>query len=244
MIIYTVGDSLSRIYHQLGNVMACDLYGTNESIATQPARGNVENKLSDELRNDLVEMVIPWCKKLASDHYRKISSDRKRFDEDELQSEAFVAACNAAKYYDEKRGVAFTTYVRQWVTTHLTSYTSPTRPINQTTLASVGIESPESVLDHDRDEDDTICFEPVKPDVDQSRLLGYLPENTREIARLCVFEKLSPDRIALQLNIPVKDVKLHMRNAFAKLADIVARDAEPSLWTVGQQEGVNDEAEK
>jgi DNA-directed RNA polymerase specialized sigma24 family protein len=186
------------------------------------------NALSEPERHKLVEKVIPWCRRLARDHATAIRlATGRRLEIDDLEGEAFVAAAEAAIYYDPRRGVGFTTYVRPWVQTHLTQKTDP-----RYTVQAAGMEFPERVADRD---DGPAEVEADTPDADEARLLGNLQEPARTIVRLCVFEGLSPAQVAIQAaGMPYydhgvrrvieadKDVKLIMRNAAAKLARGVA----------------------
>jgi DNA-directed RNA polymerase specialized sigma24 family protein len=42
------------------------------------------------------------------------------------------------------------------------------------------------------------------------------------VVRLSVFDRLTPGRIAVQLDMPLKDVRLHLRNASHKLGKAAA----------------------
>jgi RNA polymerase sigma factor (sigma-70 family) len=176
------------------------------------------NALTEPERQALVIKVIPWCRKLARDHADELSRKGRRVEVEEVESEAFLAATDAAQYYDPRRVAAeFITFVRPWVQNHLTAVTDPRYQVQ-----AVAIEFPERIADRD---DWPAEAEPDGPDADQETQLRNLPEPTRTIVRLSVFDRLPPGRIAAQLGIALKDVRLHLRNAVGRLNRAAESDA-------------------
>jgi RNA polymerase sigma factor (sigma-70 family) len=175
------------------------------------------NSLSGAERHKLVESVIGWCRKLARDFAAARRLAGQRLEVDDIESEAFVAAAEAACYFDPRRGIQFTTYVRAWVDRHLIAVADPRYRIE-----AAAMEFPERVASRDDGPEE---IDPPGPDADARRILGSLAEPARTIVRLSVFDRLSPGRIAAQLGMPLKDVRLHLRNSAAKLNHGSSNDA-------------------
>lgn len=168
------------------------------------------NSLSETERQRLVIGVVAWCRRLARDFAAELPRrGGRRAEVEDLEAEAFVAAAEAAAYFDPRRGVQFTTFVKPWVQTHLIAITDPRYKVE-----AGGMEFPERVAAR---EDGPTEIEADEPDADARRMLAGLPEPTRSIVRLAVFDRLTPGRIAVQLDMPLKDVRLHLRNATDKL---------------------------
>jgi RNA polymerase sigma factor (sigma-70 family) len=157
----------------------------------------------------MILSVTKWCRKLARDHCSEVGRMGRRFEVEDLESEAFLAATEAAQYWHESRGVQFITFASAWIRTHLIAVTDP-----RLTPQGAGIEFPERIESR---EDGPEEIEDAKPCEVSRRLLGNLPEPTRTIVQLSVFSRLSPGRIAMQLGIPLKDIRLHLRNAGDRL---------------------------
>jgi RNA polymerase sigma factor (sigma-70 family) len=184
----------------------------------EQARRGGENTLTEPEREGLVLGVLDWCRRLARDHAETLAQCGRRPEADDLIQEAFLAATEAARYYHADRGTRFTTFVKPWVQIHLTAVTD-----RRLVVPMGAMEHPESVKDRD---DGPEAIEPDEPDAGERRLLGNLPEPCRTIVRLSVFDGLGPDRIAAQLGLAVKDVKLMMRNGAARLGRALDSDGD------------------
>jgi DNA-directed RNA polymerase specialized sigma24 family protein len=174
------------------------------------------NGLSEPERQALVLGVLSWCRRLARDFAGELRRKGRAVEVDDMEGEAFLAAAEAAQYYDPRRGVAFTTFVRPWVQTHLIAVTDP-----RYTVAAAAMEFPERVTSR---EDGPEEIERPGPDADARRVLGNLAEPARSVVRLSVFDGLTPGRIAVRLDMPLKDVRLHLRNAAARLGKVRETD--------------------
>jgi hypothetical protein len=98
------------------------------------------NTLTEGERQSLVVGVLNWCRKLARDFARDLRTRTGRVvDVEDMEGEAFVAATEAAQYWHASRGVAFTTFVRPWVQTHLIAVTD-----QRYTVPMAGMEFPDA----------------------------------------------------------------------------------------------------
>jgi RNA polymerase sigma factor (sigma-70 family) len=174
------------------------------------------NSLTEGERQKLVVAVIPWCRKLAREHADHIRRTGRRVETEDLEAEAFVAASEAAQYFDPRRGCQFTTFVKPWVQTHLIAKTDLRYQVE-----AAGMEYPDRQPDR---ADGPEEIEPAGPTAAELRILGNLPEPTRTVVRLSVFDRLSPGRIADQLGMALKDVRLHLRNAAGRLGKVADGD--------------------
>jgi RNA polymerase sigma factor (sigma-70 family) len=171
------------------------------------------NALSAPERQALVTGYLAWFRKLARQHTDKLRRRGWQLDVEDVEGEAFLAASEASMYYRAELGVKFGTFATAWIGKHFTRLYDV-----RLTVPTVGLEFPDR--QEARGESEDIPADP-EPDAEQRRFLGNLPEPTRSIVRLSVFSRLSPDQIAEQLGMPVKDVKLEQRNAAAKLGRAV-----------------------
>jgi DNA-directed RNA polymerase specialized sigma24 family protein len=199
-----------------------------ESVEQLRAAG--PNALSEPERQGLVVGVIDWCRKLAHQHARKLRSKGRTPDTDNLEGEAFLAATEAAQYFDERRGVRFTTFAGAWVRTHLMSVTDDrldvaAAPLDEPAWVEMRADGGDpAVLAEEAEEGQFLRAveawgesEAEVPEI-WRRLLGNLAGTAREAVRLLVFERLPASRIAQQLGMEVKDVRLVLRNAAARLS--------------------------
>jgi RNA polymerase sigma factor (sigma-70 family) len=203
------------------------------------ARAAGPNSLTEAERQKLVLSVVDWCRKLANAHYKTLrESVRAALDVDDLHSEAFVAATEAAEYFDPRRGIQFTTFSAAYIRTHLTGIADPRHA-----LAARSVESAEEFPDRAGEGEDPAAlaeeaeeaaligtcerWNKSEEEVRQiwRRLLSNLPEPTREIVRLLVFERQPASRIAMRLGMKAKDVRLHLRNAAKRLTKAEATGA-------------------
>ena len=196
--------------------MQCDLF-------TEPKRLNA---IPAERKRELVASVMGICRQQAWIYCRKLSQYRGIPDNpyEDLQSEAYLAACEAVKYWDESRGVRFGTFATWWIKTHLFAHTQ-----NMIECPEWTIGQPENVAFHDEPVDDVSIAE---PDEYSSILLRNLDPISREIVRKVVIEELSPEQVAEQIGRAPTVVKLVMRNAAKRLLGVIQRQAGPNLFAV------------
>lgn len=190
------------------------------------------NALTEAERQALVVGVVPWCRKLARQFVAAVrGKSGRKLDVEDMEAEAFLAAAEAARFFDTRRGIAFTTYVRAWVDTHLIAVTDPRYEV-----AAAAMEFPDRVSARDDGPEE---IETPGPDADARRLLGNLNEPARTVVRLVVFDRLTVGRVAVQLDMPLKDVRLHLRNAADRLAK--ARGTDDAVAAMIAMSGNGDE---
>lgn len=202
----------------------------------------VPNALSPAERQKLVVSVIPWCKKAAREQVQALERIGRAADFEELESEAYVAACQAAEFYREGKGATFLSYARTWIANRFREATDTRRTVQAGHLACPEIV-PEPELAAE-DGPDTYT-----PTADEERMLRVLDEPARTIVRMVVFEGLSPDQVALQMaGQPyyvkvkgrtvkrtvgeVKDVKLIIRNSVEALGKYMKAEDAANLFTL------------
>lgn len=173
-----------------------------------------ENSLTSAERGALVVSCLPWCKRLAIQAAGGYAAVGVHVDVDDLESEAHLAATNASRFYDEARGVRFITYATNWIKTSFKAFVDGLGGLSSANTSAPDL-IPQGVA-----EDES---EPYEPNDSESQILRVLDEPDRSIVRLVVFGDLRPEQVAVQLGIPVKDVKLRIRNAVAKVQDWQAR---------------------
>lgn len=175
------------------------------------------NNLSVSERQTLVAGCEKWCRKLARDHAAEQGRIGRRCDVEELEGEAFLACCESAKYFDVNAGFKFITFSGTWVRTHLMAYSDPRKSV-----PTVGLENECFITNRDDGETEPITFEPAN---EAARYLENFAGVTRDVVQLSVCGQLTPDQIAVQLGMKVKDVHLHIRNALARLTRASKSDA-------------------
>lgn len=178
------------------------------------------NDLSTEERNALVLRCERLCASLA----RGALGGVPGLDADDLTQEALLVFTEAAAKWSPRLGVKFSSYVTTGVRRHLDKLVITHR--------SRGEVSPESW--------DTVPGREEVGDEEQAAAEGYtatqaeavarLTEPMRTAVRLVLDERLSPDRIAVQLNLSTKDVKLLLRNAAHQLRRDLASLGRPGLF--------------
>jgi RNA polymerase sigma factor (sigma-70 family) len=181
----------------------------------ETARKRGENDLDQTARGRLVTKNIGWLRKLAGQHARQVRAAGDHCEREELESEAFVAAVEAAKFYDPDLGIRFVTYVSPWVRTALIRFTDP-----RAADKAGPMEFPDSVGDR---EDGPTEFDPRDTTPFEAGLLRNLSPVNAQIVRLFAVDGLAPSRIAEQLDMTPKDVRLELANAARKIAEAVRR---------------------
>lgn len=187
------------------------------------------NQLTDSQRATLVESCLNLCRKLA----RKAKPEVPGADLEDLEGEAFLACTEAAATFapslsagwecDLSAAAAkFSTFAHPFIVKRLKGLAAAQR---QRSLDASGLNW-EIVPESEGEE----SAKPVEPTPDQLRLLDSLAEPSREAVRLVAFERISPDRAAVQLGLSVKDLKLILRNAAKAMASRVEWFGRPSLF--------------
>ena len=172
------------------------------------------NALSDPERHALIAKYLRWFRKLARAQAKRLASQGRPAEVEDVEGEAFLAASEAAQFYRPEIGVQFGTFATAWIARHFArTYDA------RLAVPAVGLEFPDRQVA--REDGPEEAADP-EPDEEGRRLLNNLPEPTRTIVRLSVFARLSPGRIADQLGMSLKDVRLELRNAAAKLGRAVA----------------------
>lgn len=196
------------------------MYTMNDLYGEMCPTGYRENALSDADRGKLVEGVMAWCRKQARDAAKAASLAGRSIDVEDLESEAFIAAVCASKVYDPTTKNKFLTVAAAWVKTHLRMILDPRR-----TVRPGQIGAPELVTARD-DGDEA---EPYDPNKAELRTLRSIKEPARSIVRMVIFGDLTPDQVAVQLGMEVKDVKLHLRNAAESMTGYEKRQKDVEL---------------
>jgi DNA-directed RNA polymerase specialized sigma subunit len=203
------------------------LFEEHEPPADVPDELPQENQLATAEWQRLVEGCAYLCKSLA----RKVAVKFHRLHElDQLVSDANLYCCEAACKWQPGRGVKFSTYAHAYI------WRSLTRPYceGRSKAAEYGAGDAfwGGCVDHNAD-DEPASVRPVNED--QAGLLRALPEPTRTIVRLFVFERLGFGEIADQVGLAVKDVRLCLRGAGVRLNAILERHhAATSLFDLAE----------
>jgi DNA-directed RNA polymerase specialized sigma24 family protein len=171
-------------------------------------------------RKALVEGVVGWCNRLAG---KFLAEQRTKgrpldIDLDDLRSEAYVAACEAAEFYHPSSGFQFTTFVRPWVWARFLAVADQRR-----TFRAAAMEFPERVPDREATDGEAEVDEPSE---DQRRLMAKLPPFSRELVRLHVFERVSIGALATRFDLDLKDIRLALRTAAELIGQTKTKGAE------------------
>lgn len=182
-----------------------------------------------EVRGVRVRGVLPLCKKLAADHARRVAALRgRRFDPEELESEALVAVSEAAVYWNPAAGAKFSTYAHGWATKALMAATDErASPDVRCGDLSFVAAAPAGADPYDGGDGRP---RGRTPNEEQAWLLNTLPEPAREVVRLVAFDGLTPDQAAERVGRAVKDVKLILRNSHAWLCRVIDLDDLANLF--------------
>lgn len=206
--------------------MQCDLF----TVAQTP------NRLSIPERQKLVESVIPLCRDFAAKTWQQIESFAgSRLGLEDLESDCYVSAVQAAEKFDPARGYRFTTACTAYLI----------RGVRATIQEAFGHRVTLVFDDNRNSAGEQEPFEEtdiLPPNAEESLLLANLTGINREVVRLAVFEELQPEQVAQQVGIPVKDVRLIMRNSAKHLQGVKARQKGANLFvvpTVDSPESVN-----
>lgn len=187
------------------------------------------NNLSPAVREAMVEGCINLCKKLA----RRIAKTIPGADVDDLEGEAMLACAEASIQWipDSSYGNSkFSTFAHSYIEKRLRGLATDQREQTQ----CVHLESWESVSGREEEDGDT--DNEVSLTGDDRELLVKIPEPARTAVRLVVFDRRTPDQVAAELGMDVKDVKLILRNAAKTLAQQKEIMGRPSLFLIPPDE--------
>lgn len=174
------------------------------------------NNLTRAEQNELVLSVQHLARGEAIRHGHHINRTNEI---DDLTSIALVGIVEASKTFQEERGTKFSTWATAWMRRCLIRESAKLE-------SAIDLESWDHIADDA--EESTGEIDTRTPNAEQALLLSTLPESSREIVRLAVFERMAPDQIAAFLHLPVKDVKLQIRNAGQSLTSFIERDESPN----------------
>lgn len=177
------------------------------------------NSLSAEERNALVLSCERMCIGIA----RKAVHGARGLDVDDLTQEAMVSCVEASKRWDPTRGVKFSSYAHKCIA----------RDVNKIVVAhrskgEVQSEDWDGFVDPQTADGPTTPGREFTPE--QLAAIDRLPETARLVVRLVLDDGLSPARIADQVGLGIKDVKLVLRNAAAQLRKDLAFFNRPALF--------------
>jgi len=178
-----------------------------------------ENALPQSVRDALVEGCVNLCKKVARTFARTIPGA----DVEDLEGEAALACVEAARFWQPEGSAKFSTFAQSYMEKRLKGLAADQRQ-------SAALVRPEDWDPIARDADEAPEEENAGPTDDDRELLAKLDEPARTAVRLVVFERTAPDRAAEQLGMPVKDLKLVLRNAAKVLEKEKEKMGRPSLF--------------
>ena len=196
--------------------MQCDLYTKRQE----------PNQLSLPKRQKLVESVIPLCRNFAAKTWGQIEGFAgARMTLEDLEADCYVAATQAAEKFDPARGFQFTTACTAYLM----------RSVRASIQTAFGHRVALEFDDARNSAGEQVPFEEsdiLPPNAEESLLLANLSGIPKEVVRLTVFEELQPEQVAQQIGIPVKDVRLIMRNSVKHLQGVKDRQKGASLFAV------------
>jgi RNA polymerase sigma factor (sigma-70 family) len=198
-----------------------------------PRRGlaKTPNNLTIAERQKLVESCIHWCRKAArarSNYLRKLGQS---VDAEALESEAYIACCQAAEFWRDSQGATFLTYARHWINNRLRAVTDARKMIVPGNMLA-----PELVPDSSTE--DGYIPSDGRPNrrtqtAEDKQRMATLTDEERAIVLAIAFDGLRPEQVAEQMGRPVRVVKLIMRNAVEAMNDHqTKRDAQPAQRAV------------
>lgn len=184
-----------------------------------------ENALTAGERNALVLSCEPLCRWVV----RKLTAGVAGADQDDLEQEALVACCEAAKRWRPDAGTKFSTYAIACVERHVAGVVARIRCESTT-----HVEDGDSIPDTREATEVELADRPaVVLTEEQEEALFRLPED-QHTAVCMVLHGASPDQIADRLGRSVKDVKLIIRNAARDLRRSLAWLSRPDLFGGGE----------
>lgn len=178
-----------------------------------------ENSLPEGERMELVENCQRTCAKEA--RVAALKNPAHAFED--LEQEALLACVLASRRWSPTMGAKFNTFATSCIKRHLKNVVT-----NHRGEGVVRIEGWDAVPQPDREgveEEDEV--EPLSEEQEQA--LRRLGEPAFTVVTLLVVHKLSPEQVAVQLDLPLKDVKLIARNAGKTLPKNLRWVHSPSL---------------
>jgi RNA polymerase sigma factor (sigma-70 family) len=193
-----------------------------EDVLPEARERPATNSLTQDERNELVASCDRTCKSEARKATLQ-SSGRHEFDD--LLQEAYIACIGASKRWLPDVGVQFNSYATACVRRHLKNLISHGR------TDDVRVEDWDTVKVWNSDATSPRALTP-----DEERVIGQMKPETARIIRLIVAERLTPQQVAEQIERPVKDVKLIIRNSIPKVMAETKRQPSLELWQAFQDE--------
>jgi RNA polymerase sigma factor (sigma-70 family) len=178
------------------------------------------NSLTEGERMALVES----CKRTCAHEARRAARNSPGHEFEDLEQEALLACVEASRRWSPDAGTKFNTYATACIRRYLQSVTARHRGDG-----IVHLESWDAVVQPDGTGDEP-DGEPDPLTARQEDALARLGEPARTILKMVVVDGLTPDQVATQLDRPVKDIKLIMRNAAKALPKEIVRASTPSLF--------------
>lgn len=179
------------------------------------------NRLSDAERNALVLSCEGLYKSLA---WEAAKAAGLLHELDDLVMDAALACVEASRAWEPGTSAKFSTYATTRIKRHLIKCVEDAKP-GATAVRFAN-------WDHVEDEAPADADGAVRLTPEEQTLLGRIDHADREAVRLVVCEGLTPDRVAEQLGVEVKDVKLRLRNAAKKLGAQKDWLARPGLFSL------------
>lgn len=195
------------------------------SLYEDEKKPKCKNSLTDAQRGELVLSHEKLCRQLANKTRRKFAGNQATMSIEDLTSEAFLACVEASQYFDPNRGSKFITFATQWIQRHLSGVLTKGLAGAVVNLPGDFDQPDKSIIEDEKNE----CV-PHEPDEETRILLGNLNEQQRAVVSGIVIDRLLPEQVAELLNIPVKDVKIIIRNACKHLTQVQKRQALGGLF--------------
>jgi DNA-directed RNA polymerase specialized sigma24 family protein len=139
-----------------------------------------------------------------------------------LEGEALLACVEAARFWEPEGAAKFATFAQAYVQKRLRGMAA-----DQKKEAAALRQANWDLIPDELDDDETEITEPTE---EQEAILGALAEPMRTAVRQIVFEGLTPARVAAQMGVEVKDLKLSIRNAATALRRAKAHMSAPNLF--------------
>lgn len=197
---------------------------TTGDLDAETSASRPENELGQSARDSLVLSMQSRCRAEAVLFARAIGRPNEIAD---FESVALLAVVSAARYYDPTRGAEFASYATSWIRRTFRREASRIEQANE-------IESWDAIAGGADDVDEGGPDREAsdrQPNGEQRILLSKLSPKIREVVSLCVFYCLTPDQISERLSMPLKDVKLAIRNAGETIGVFLSHDDKPNLFS-------------
>ena len=180
-------------------------------------------------RDALAVSCLPMCRALARQMCPPDDSRQRREHRiDDIASEAALACWEVALTFDPAGPAKFSTVAYSYISKRLRNIIDEQRLAAQhATGADMGliVQGVGDDADDDHDDDDAVSLTD-----DERDLMQRLPIHARRVVALVAFGGFTPEQAATQLGLPVKDVKLVIRNAAKVLAVERKKMDRPNLF--------------